>query len=55
MIDHGTMAQQLYEEYAADADWMNFLNQRMPAWEFLPEKIQDHWAAVARKAAELLI
>ena len=55
MNDHGTLAEQLYEAYGESADWMNFMHTRMPAWEDLPDKIKDHWNAVARKAAEMLL
>lgn len=55
MVDHGTLAQQLYEAYAEDADWAAYDGSRLPVWEFVAERIQNHWTAVARKAAGLLI
>jgi len=55
MTDHGTLAEQLYTAYGESSDWLNFQETRMPPWDELPEKIQDHWCAAARKAVELLI
>lgn len=53
--DHGTLAERLYEAYGEDAGWRNYQGFRMPSWDELPSETRDHWTAVARKAAEMLL
>lgn len=55
MVDHGSLAQQLYEAYGDSVGWKNYMGFPMPPWELLSDTVKDGWAAVARKAAELLV
>lgn len=50
-----TLAEQLYESYAEDAGWVDYRGHDMPPWINLPDPEKDHWTAVARRAAGLLI
>lgn len=41
------LAEKLYNAYGYSADWKNFSGGDMPQWLVLPDKIKDHWRAVA--------
>jgi hypothetical protein len=53
--DHGTMAERLYEAYGEDAHWVDERGQEMSPWERLAPETKDHWTAVARKSAQMLL
>jgi len=44
-----------YRAYAAAAGNRNFLGEPMPAFEHLPESIQNSWEAAARHVAAILL
>ncbi len=41
------LAEKLYNAYGYSANWKNFSGGDMPQWLVLPDKIKDHWRAVA--------
>lgn len=43
-------AEELYEAYGESTNYVNFLDQPMPQWEALPERIQTAWDAAAKAA-----
>lgn len=43
-------AEELYEAYGKSTNYKNFLDQPMPQWEALPDRIQTAWDAAAKAA-----
>jgi hypothetical protein len=39
-----------YKAYGEVVDYKNYAGNPMPAWEELPEKIQEAWIAASKKA-----
>lgn len=54
-MSDGTMAEQLYQAYGEDANWVDYRGHEMPPWDNLPDDEKNHWTAVARQAARMLI
>lgn len=42
-----------YRAYGDAVEWVNHVGKPMPAWEDLPERIQDAWGKAARAVLEL--
>ena len=47
------LAEKLYNAYGDSAEWKNYFGSDMPKWSVLPEKIKDHWRAVAYSTLKL--
>lgn len=54
-MDWKKVAEEAFNAYGDDAEWLTFDGRKMPDWNSVGEVVQSHWTAAVIAAVEFYI